>query len=675
MIIEQNTNYAYKLKYTDNPTFDKVRDLSTKFYRELPHALQDELHDALKRGIDILDSEPQMTAYMSSFGKMHQAKLEYAFGKLPEEFLEQSEINIIDYGCGQALGTMCYSDYLRDNGYAQNVRTITLVEPSKICLKRAALHASVFFPEAKIKTVNKKFDDLTQDDIVCDEETSTLHILSNVLDMLSFDIDKFANLVKGCLKGYNQFVCVGPFFGSSDKSERMEVFCSLLGGNKGFYGMFDKNELIEDKTWTAQLQCFSIGKLTCIKSSTTATVEKNENWVEDEFGVVYSKDGKKLLRCKNKYFEKYSIKNRVYVICNEAFEECSTIKQIIIPNTVSVLGESAFLRCFSLQQIKIPNSVLEIADGTFAQCRALRQIIIPNSVVRIGKCAFGGCSSLKQVLMSNSVTAIADYTFFDCSSLQQIALPDSIRSIGDSAFRGCKNLLQITLPDSITTIECKAFFECSSLRIITIPRSVISIGVSAFGGCSSLQQISISDLVKSIGDSTFWGCSSLQQISIPNSVISIADYAFSGCSALQQITLPDSIISIGRSAFSSCKSLLQITLPDSISTVAGGTFRECSSLQKITIPDSVTRIGEVAFVECSSLLDITISCSVTNIGEEAFGKCTSLQQISIKNPRIEIGSNAFGGCISLQQIFIPKGSTERFKKMLDKELWDKLVEE
>ena len=35
MIIEQNTNYAYKLKYMDNPTFDKVRNLSTKFYREL----------------------------------------------------------------------------------------------------------------------------------------------------------------------------------------------------------------------------------------------------------------------------------------------------------------------------------------------------------------------------------------------------------------------------------------------------------------------------------------------------------------------------------------------------------------------------------------------------------------------------------------------------------------
>ena len=195
MMIEQNTNYAYKLKYMDNPTFDKVRNLSTKFYRELPQALQDELFEALNRGIDILDSEPQMTAYLFAFGKMHQAKLNYAFKQLPKEFLVQPEINIIDYGCGQALGTMCYADFLRENGYEQKVKTITLIEPSEICLKHAALHASVFFPDAEIKTVNKKFDDLTQDDIVCNEETPTLHVLSNVLDMLNFNLDRFAELV------------------------------------------------------------------------------------------------------------------------------------------------------------------------------------------------------------------------------------------------------------------------------------------------------------------------------------------------------------------------------------------------------------------------------------------------------------------------------------------------
>ena len=37
MMIEQNSNYAYKLKYMVNPTFHKVRDLAVQFMYELPN--------------------------------------------------------------------------------------------------------------------------------------------------------------------------------------------------------------------------------------------------------------------------------------------------------------------------------------------------------------------------------------------------------------------------------------------------------------------------------------------------------------------------------------------------------------------------------------------------------------------------------------------------------------
>ena len=40
MLIEQTTTYAYKLKYLENPTFDKVRNLAKKFIDELPKELK-----------------------------------------------------------------------------------------------------------------------------------------------------------------------------------------------------------------------------------------------------------------------------------------------------------------------------------------------------------------------------------------------------------------------------------------------------------------------------------------------------------------------------------------------------------------------------------------------------------------------------------------------------------
>lgn len=496
-MIEQNTNYAYKLKYMDNPTFDKVRDLSTKFYRELPQALQDELFEALNRGIDILDSEPQMTAYLFAFGKMHQAKLNYAFGKLPKEFLEQPEINIIDYGCGQTIGTMCFADFLMKNGHSQRVKSITLIEPSEICLKRAALHASRFFFNAEIKMVNKKFDDLTKDDILCSEEIPTLHILSNVLDMLCFDLNKYSNLIKSNLKGCNQFVCVGPLFNYSDKDNRMEEFCSLLNGNVFYNKSFDKYEFDEQKAWTAHILCFGFIKTINNDFSTEVTKTDIDNGVEDEHGVLYSIDGKRLLQCSNYRIESYSIKKGTKVICDLAFGDvlehpCESLREIVIPDTVTRIGYGAFMECNSLQQITIPNSVVEIGDDVFWRCKSLQRVSFPNRLTSIEKGVLSGCVSLKE-----------------------INIPDSVLSIGEFVFEGCRSLLEIIIPDSVTSIGPWAFYGCSSLQQIIIPNSVVSIGKEAFKHCVSLMKITFSNSIKSLDEEAFSNCLSLQQIIIP----------------------------------------------------------------------------------------------------------------------------------------------------------------
>ncbi len=594
MMIEQNTNYAYKLKYMDNPTFDKVRDLSTKFYRELPQALQDELFEALNRGIDILDSEPQMTAYLFAFGKMHQAKLNYAFKQLPKEFLVQPEINIIDYGCGQALGTMCYADFLRENGYTQKIKTITLIEPSEICLKRAALHASVFFPDAEIKTVNKNFDDLTQDDIVCNEETPTLHILSNVLDMLNFDLDKFSTLIKDSLNGYNQLVCVGPYFSLSYKDNRMIQFHLLIGGKVEYRKILDKYELDSERAWTVQVLCFSIGNLMTEKLSTDVIAEDLKDAVVDEHGVLYSEDGRRLLKCSDNHPETYNIKDGTKVICNNAFSELwnrGVLKQVTIPNSVAIIGNDAFRCCESLRKITLPPSLTTIGDNPFVGC----DIVDFENHSKL-------FTTTDQMLIEIKENRLIAYF----GKEESIIIPDSIKCIGGSAFGNCHLLRKIIIPDSVDIICQRAFARCRSLQNIAIPSSVKSIGRWAFDCCDSLKTISITNSVERIGYGAFHGCSSLLRIYIPESVTAIPAEVFEGCESLQYVLIPKSVTSIGVGAFAGCNSLIQIHLPN-----------------------SVKRIEDEAFDDCESL----------------------------------------------QQIVIPKGSIEKFKEMLDEELWDKLVEQ
>ena len=145
--------------------------------------------------------------------------------------------------------------------------------------------------------------------------------------------------------------------------------------------------------------------------STEVTDEDLENAVEDEFGVKYSKDWKRLLKAPSGLKGEYSIRKGVKVIGNEAFSVCWLLTKINIPNSVTTIGEGAFARCKSLTSINIPNSVTTIGEGAFAWCKSLTSINIPNSVTTIGERAFSGCESLTNINIPNSVTTIGEGAF------------------------------------------------------------------------------------------------------------------------------------------------------------------------------------------------------------------------------------------------------------------------
>ena len=171
--------------------------------------------------------------------------------------------------------------------------------------------------------------------------------------------------------------------------------------------------------------------------STEITEEDLENAVEDEFGVKYSKDWKRLLKAPSELKGKYSIRKGVNVIGNMAFAFCNSLTIINIPNSVTTIGNSAFLDCVSLTNINIPNSVTTIGDGTFDGCVSLTNINIPNSVTTIGNWAFGKCKSLINIIIPNSVTTIGYSAFAWCDSLTSITIPSSVVTIIGNPFYSC----------------------------------------------------------------------------------------------------------------------------------------------------------------------------------------------------------------------------------------------
>ena len=76
--------------------------------------------------------------------------------------------------------------------------------------------------------------------------------------------------------------------------------------------------------------------------STEVINDDLRNAVEDEFGVKYSKDWKRLLKAPLGLEGEYSIRKGVKVIGNSAFWLCSSLTNINIPNSVTNIGNEAF---------------------------------------------------------------------------------------------------------------------------------------------------------------------------------------------------------------------------------------------------------------------------------------------------------------------------------------------
>ena len=340
--------------------------------------------------------------------------------------------------------------------------------------------------------------------------------------------------------------------------------------------------------------------------STKRTEEELKEALVDEWGVKYSKDGRKLLKAPGELSGAYSVKEGTRIICDRAFWYCDSLSEIVIPSSVASIGDSAFLGCRSLSEIVIPSSVTSIGDWAFSVCRSLSEIVIPSSVTSIGDSAFNGCFSLKY-----------------------ISIPKSIICLNGNPFAGWDGKLECLSPNFV--YEDDVLFNKDKSRIISFRNQ-------------NIESYVIPSSVTSIGEGTFSVCRSLSEIVIPSSVTSIGDFAFSFCLSLSEIVIPSSVTSIGKGAFFRCHSLSEIVIPSSVASIGDRAFSFCDSLSEIVIPSSVTSIGDIAFSGCDSLSEIVIPSSVTSIGDSAFSGCDSLSEIVIPSSVTSIGDSAFYNC-------------------------------
>lgn len=259
--------YIEQLYNIQNPSFNSIIELNASLvplqYRSRPWQ-----YPGLNHGTAVLTTEEQCNAYIAAYGNMHQGKINEVLDEIKINDFANTDLQIIDWGCGQGLATICLFDFFNKHNLSLDlVEKVVLIEPSEVARDRAKTHVNAYLrDEDKIVVIGKYIDDVKVDDIVSDEPV-TLHLFSNILDIPSIDLLRLANSIKTSLKGLHYFFCWGPL---NQGNNRIDSFWSYFNeADSVFFNTHNKQEynaegkLIKTYSYTAKNRVFKVNGDEC----------------------------------------------------------------------------------------------------------------------------------------------------------------------------------------------------------------------------------------------------------------------------------------------------------------------------------------------------------------------------------------------------------------------------
>lgn len=217
-------------------------------------------HPELQHGIALLASSDALNCYMSAYGEMHASKCRVAMMNFPFEDL-QGAIEIVDWGCGQGIGSGVVVEALKERDLLKWIKKITLIEPSPQALDRAVSNISKITQErVQIDSINKSLsssEEATKNslDAIGYKYPNIIHIFSNILDVKEVDLAHIARMVASS-QGKQFVLCVGP---KNIASYRMEQFCAVFG-DQDYFSKEDNDRygrtLRTGHLYTCMTRCF-----------------------------------------------------------------------------------------------------------------------------------------------------------------------------------------------------------------------------------------------------------------------------------------------------------------------------------------------------------------------------------------------------------------------------------
>ncbi|MBE8988419.1 hypothetical protein [Nostoc sp. LEGE 12450] len=221
-------------------------------------------YDNLDHGKKVLDNEAECDRYIGLYGGHHFHKLYEAFPSTKFENMEAKNIEIIDWGCGQALATCVLIDYFFENSFRPKIESVALIEPSAIALSRGysfvcQMLQPNFSSNSTIKTVHKCIDNLNYSDFDSNPSNIKIHLFSNIIDVEYFEINKLYQLIINLFKGENRIICTSA--SRYTAISRIDNFYNLFIKNSTVIDSCKSSEAIFKEIFFNKNKRFEIGKI------------------------------------------------------------------------------------------------------------------------------------------------------------------------------------------------------------------------------------------------------------------------------------------------------------------------------------------------------------------------------------------------------------------------------
>ena len=135
----------------------ELQKMIAKSYESLPIKKRAKPWNFVHHGVGLLKNEDELNCYLVAYGRMHEEKIHTALDTLTNiKEIVKNKYQIIDWGCGQGLATLCFFDYLKDKTTIKKPQSITLIEPSNAAITKAKQYVQTITKENNILPIEKK---------------------------------------------------------------------------------------------------------------------------------------------------------------------------------------------------------------------------------------------------------------------------------------------------------------------------------------------------------------------------------------------------------------------------------------------------------------------------------------------------------------------------------------